>query len=261
MFTSDFTSSEQLLDRKALRKFSESEDAFRDWSERHTAVEVQQACTEIAAYQREQAQEIDDALAYERNTVQVQKDRQKAHLQAQLDFVAVHPEFICSAESAALLMNRVSTMLAAEAIPENERVATLELLEQAWKDLWSEHRVPEYMINSEVTNTPWSRFYSSEKVAELEANEAGELPTNEEVEKMLDEGKLTMDEFRDICNQKLAAEAEAAAQERGEEFRLPTDTDVAISLRPATPDSKSRKDDNRGFAAAMYSTNVDRRRG
>jgi len=260
MFTSDFASSEQLLDRKQLRKFTESEDAFREWSEGRTPAEVQQACTEIAAYAREQQQEIDDALAYERNTVQVKKDRQKAHLQAQLDFVEVHPEFICSEESATLLMSRVQTMLAAQGVPEEERFATLELLEQAWKDLWSEHRVPEYMINSKVSNTPWSRFYSSEKVAELEANEAGELPTNEQVEQMLDEGSLTMDELRDVCNQKLAAEAEADAQARGEVFQRQTDLEVPLTIRRPAPESGSRKGE-RGFAARMYSTNTDRRRG
>lgn len=190
-----------ILSRRECAVFAESEKAFREWAEAgngRPAEEVGEAAREIADYVEDQTRQLNQALDEQRaatlNENLGKQWRKERHLQAQLDFVHVHPEFHVGEPDASILMQRAEAMLNARGVPDDQKEATVELLEKAFQDLVSEKRL-DY---DETKGTPWARTYSN-----LELN-APESSTAEEIENSDDAYNMDLGDLREAANQQLA---------------------------------------------------------
>ena len=107
-----------------------------------------------------------------------------------------------------------------------------------------------------LCNTPFNYFEPNYD----HALDPSEMPSPEEVEAALERGELSLSDVKDIADAQLLREAQADAESRGEIFQRQSDIEVPLSIRRPATESGSPKGE-RGFAALMFGTNVDRRRG
>jgi hypothetical protein len=130
------------------------------------------------------------------------------------------------------------------------------LLTKASQQLWNEHRFYGIDWDKPHRNTPFNYFEPNYD----HALDPSEMPSPEEVEAALERGELSLSDVKDIADAQLLREAQADAESRGEIFQRQSDIEVPLSIRRPATESGSPKGE-RGFAALMFGTNVDRRRG
>lgn len=186
------------LSRKECAVFAQSKKAFEEWAEGRTPDAVGEAVREIDEYVRDQERQLNEALDEQRaatlNENLGKQWRKERHLQAQLDFIHVHPEFYVGQTDAEILMQRVEVMLNAQGVPDEQKEATVELLEKAFQDLVAEKRL-DYDAEK---GTPWARTYSN-----LELN-APESSTVEEIENSEDAYNMSLPDLEKAANKQLA---------------------------------------------------------
>lgn len=189
-----------ILSRRECAVFAQSEKAFLEWSEApgRTADEVGEAVRDIDEYVKDQTRQLNEALDEQRaatlNENLGKQWRAQRHLKAQLEFVHVHPEFHVGEPDASILMQRVEAMLNAQGVPDEEKEATVELLEKAFQDLVSEKRL-DY---DETKGTPWARTYNYQEL------NAPKSQTTEDIENSDDAYNMNLDDLRKAANQQLA---------------------------------------------------------
>lgn len=212
---------------------------FEAWSENHTLEEIQLAMAEINDYIADQERQLDEAAAYQRDTVRQKRDMAKQHLQAQLEFVNYHPEFINGEPYATILSTRVCQLMLAGGLDPKETPFTLEMLEQAFRELVNESRIDW----NPAKGSPWARV---EYKRNSEPGPAAPEPlTEDEIDQQLDSGLLSREELEQAANDQLAA------QNNGEVEHVVPERSVVVGrvVRPEPTVPTSR---DRGFAADLF---------
>jgi hypothetical protein len=271
MILNSFSSHDSLLSSKQLTQFTLSEKAFADWAESHSAQEIEQAIVELNDFKVRQDAAIDEQLARQRDEASVQATINQVVEQAQKKYVAESPWFPLDPATrevnAKILWDRTLAVAQGEGTvlePADMSDESLEafgnevfrLMMKAAQQLWNERRFYGIAWDQPHTHTPFNLFEPNYDHALDPEN----MPTPEEVEAALERGEISLDDVKAIADAQLMREAQAEAESRGEVYRPQADIEVPLSIRQPAPESGSHKGE-RGFAALMFGTNVDRRRG
>lgn len=267
---SSFSSHDSLLSSKQLTQFTLSEKAFTDWAESHSMQEIEQAIVELNDFKVRQ----DAAIAE-----QLQRQVDDASRAATIDAVVrqVQEKYVRESAwfpldpatrevNAKILWDRVLAVAEGEGVvldPADMSDESLEafgneifrLLMKSAQMLWSEKRFYGVDWSAPHTNTPFNLLEPNYD----HALDPKTWPSVEEVEKQLDEGKLSLEDVKAMADYQLEQEAKAAAEAAGEEYKSQSEVGVAVSIRRPAPESKKREG-TRGFALTMYGSSVDPRR-
>jgi hypothetical protein len=258
---SDYSFDESVLTSKQLTAFSQSATLFESWAEEHSPAEIQAAIIELNAFKAKNDAAIDEQIARQRDETTTEQTIQDVNRQVQEQFVRENPWFPLEPQvrevNARILWERTLALAQGEGTdlyPVNFSDEGLEsfgneimrLLRKAAQQIWNERRFYGVDFSAPHVHTPFSLFEpNSDPALDLK-----KLPSNEQIDQMLDEGTLSMDELKDAANAQLAAEAES----RGEVPQA--DTEMAISNRRPAPEKSASRGD-RGFAALMFGSSVD----
>lgn len=261
MLLNSFSSHDSLLSSKQLTQFTLSEKAFVDWSESHTAQEIEQAIVELNDFKVRQDAAIDEQLARQRDEATESATVDMVANQVQAKFVRESPWFPLEPSvrevNAKILWDRVIALAQGEGndlYPTNFSDAGLEafgneiyrLLQKAAQQLWNSRSFYGIEWGVPHVHTPFSFF----EPASDPALEKAPTYTNEEIEAALDAGQITLEDVKELADEQLAREA----AQRGEVAQ--TETQHAISNRRPAPE-KSASRDRRGFAALMFGSSMD----
>jgi hypothetical protein len=234
--------SQDVLSQKQKAHFAQSQAAFTAWADEHSPDEVEVAIAEINGYVADQEKQLDDQIAYQRDTARQKADKVMRHQQAMLDFCNYHPEFI-TGPSGDILATRAKLLMRAGGSDPEETPFTVELLEQAFRELVNEQRIDW----DPKKGSPWARV---EYKNNSEPGHAPEPLTEEEVDAALDSGELSLEELEVMANEQLAA------QSQGVQANTEPDRNFALTRVP-THEPNAPVTRERGFAAGLFVPSIN----
>lgn len=240
--------SNDVLTEKEKAHFAKSQAAFTAWAENHSPDEVEMAIVEINAAVAKDEAAIDETIRMNRNEYIAKQALVKRGDEIGLQFWRRHPELTMSEQNTRLIIERFNQILRSKGIPDQPgdvyNHVTVENFETAYRQLAEEGRIDW----NQGIGSPWGHREYKQHNSEPHVPES---LTEEEIERQLDAGKITMEQLKDLADQQLA-EQNQNSEEIEHSVVANSDRSVTLSRVPSQPEPDAPTERVRGFAADLF---------